>query len=71
MHVIEVHSQSEGSAVLRAGPTQLYMGGYWVDPAVGGTVPVHAPATGETIPYWADARPEGDARRRFASRSSR
>jgi len=38
-------------------PTQLYIGGAWVDGETGRTIPVHDPATGETIATIADASP--------------
>ena len=50
------------SAVLSGVPKQLYIGGAWVDPAEGGTLPVQDPATGETIAEVADARPDDAVR---------
>jgi succinate-semialdehyde dehydrogenase/glutarate-semialdehyde dehydrogenase len=38
-------------------PTQLYIGGEWVDGASGRTIEVHDPATGDTIATIADATP--------------
>ncbi|MBN9139532.1 MAG: NAD-dependent succinate-semialdehyde dehydrogenase [Micrococcales bacterium] len=43
-------------------PTQLYIGGQWVDGAAGGTIDVHDPATGDTIATIADATPEDGIR---------
>ncbi|MER5224975.1 NAD-dependent succinate-semialdehyde dehydrogenase [Streptomyces flaveus] len=42
-------------------PTQLFIGGTWVDAADGATLPVDDPATGEIIAHVADAGPK-DAR---------
>ncbi|GAA2655368.1 NAD-dependent succinate-semialdehyde dehydrogenase [Streptomyces vastus] len=42
-------------------PTQLFIGGAWVDAADGATLPVDDPATGEIIAHVADAGPK-DAR---------
>ncbi|AYF98260.1 NAD-dependent succinate-semialdehyde dehydrogenase [Protaetiibacter intestinalis] len=50
------------SALLAKVPTQLYIGGQWVDGAAGGTIPVHDPATGDTIATIADATPEDGIR---------
>jgi succinate-semialdehyde dehydrogenase / glutarate-semialdehyde dehydrogenase len=55
------HSPQE-SAVLEAVPKQLSIGGAWVDPAEGGTLPVEDPATGEVIAEVADARPDDAVR---------
>ena len=38
-------------------PTQLYIGGRWVDGSAGGTIGVSDPATGDTIATIADATP--------------
>jgi succinate-semialdehyde dehydrogenase/glutarate-semialdehyde dehydrogenase len=46
------------AAALEAVPTQLYIGGRWRDATGGATLPVHDPATGETIAEVADATPE-------------
>jgi succinate-semialdehyde dehydrogenase / glutarate-semialdehyde dehydrogenase len=50
------------SAVLDSVPKQLYIGGEWIDPADGGTLPVQDPATGETIAEVADAQPDDGLR---------
>jgi len=50
------------SAVLDAVPKQLSIGGEWVDPAAGGTLPVEDPATGEILAEVADARPDDAVR---------
>ncbi|MET9968090.1 hypothetical protein ABZZ80_19725 [Streptomyces sp. NPDC006356] len=36
-------------------PTQLFIGGAWVDAADGATMPVDDPATGEALCHVADA----------------
>jgi len=43
-------------------PTQLYIGGQWVDGATGRTIEVHDPATGEVIATIADATPDDGIR---------
>ncbi len=43
-------------------PTQLYIGGRWVDGATARTIEVNDPATGETIARIADATPEDGIR---------
>ena len=50
------------SAVLDAVPKQLSIGGEWVDPAEGATMPVEDPATGEILAEVADARPDDAVR---------
>jgi succinate-semialdehyde dehydrogenase / glutarate-semialdehyde dehydrogenase len=50
------------SAVLDAVPKQLSIGGEWVDPAEGATLPVEDPATGEILAEVADARPDDAVR---------
>lgn len=43
-------------------PTQLYIGGDWVDGGAGGTIDVRDPATGEVLATIADATPEDGIR---------
>jgi succinate-semialdehyde dehydrogenase/glutarate-semialdehyde dehydrogenase len=43
-------------------PTQLYIGGQWVDGSAGGTIDVTDPATGDRIATIADATPEDGIR---------
>jgi succinate-semialdehyde dehydrogenase / glutarate-semialdehyde dehydrogenase len=50
------------SAVLDAVPKQLSIGGEWVDPAEGATLPVEDPATGEILAEVVDARPDDAVR---------
>src|SRR5690606_16563011 len=50
------------SELLAKVPTQLYIGGRWVDGATGRTIEVTDPATGDTIATIADATPEDGIR---------
>ncbi|MCS0499564.1 NAD-dependent succinate-semialdehyde dehydrogenase [Protaetiibacter mangrovi] len=45
------------SALLAKVPTQLYIGGQWIDGEAGGTIDVDDPATGQTLVSIADATP--------------
>src|ERR671910_3538295 len=49
---------TQEQAAVEAVPTQLFSGGECRDGSGGGTLPVEAPATGETLVEVADATPE-------------
>src|SRR5579884_1205500 len=53
-------------SVVEAVPRRLLIGGDWVDPASGATLPVEDPSTGEMIAEVADAGPE-EARQALAA----
>ncbi|HZT67712.1 MAG TPA: NAD-dependent succinate-semialdehyde dehydrogenase [Acidimicrobiales bacterium] len=53
-------------SVVEAVPRRLLIGGDWVDPTSGATLPVEDPSTGETIVEVADAGPE-EARQALAA----
>jgi succinate-semialdehyde dehydrogenase/glutarate-semialdehyde dehydrogenase len=49
---------TQEQAVVDRVPKQLYVGGQWREAALGGTLPVEDPSTGETLCEVADARPD-------------
>ncbi|WKK70831.1 NAD-dependent succinate-semialdehyde dehydrogenase [Rathayibacter oskolensis] len=54
--------EASEAALLARVPSQLFIGGAWVDAAGGGTIDVEDPATGETLLTIADATPEDGLR---------
>ncbi|MDY0914891.1 NAD-dependent succinate-semialdehyde dehydrogenase [Rathayibacter festucae] len=56
-----VRSAAEAALLARV-PSQLFIGGAWVDGSGGGTIDVEDPATGEVIRTIADATPEDGLR---------